>query len=188
MALEAAASIVDEAGYAGLSARRIAQGIGYTPGTLYLVFRNLDALVLELNGRTLDGLDRMLQDAVAGSGSPREAIQRLGAAYIRTAFDRKGRWLMVFEHRLPEGEPLPDAYQARIDRLFQLVEQQLALLAPTRSKDETRLAARALWGGLHGISLLAVGEKLEAAGVASAAAMADCLVGHFLNGYLHRED
>jgi len=187
MALEAAASIVDEAGFAGLSVRRIAQGIGYAPGTLYLVFKNLDALILELNGRTLDALNGMLQEAVAGAGSPIEAIHNLGAAYIRTAFDRKGRWLMVFEHRLPDGEPLPGPYQAKIDRLFQRVEQQLSLLAPKRTTDETRLAARALWSGLHGICLLAVGEKLAAAGAGSAEAMAECLIGHFLNGYLDKE-
>ena len=52
MALQAAESIVTEGGYKALSARKVASEIGYTVGTLYLVFENLDELVLYVNGRT----------------------------------------------------------------------------------------------------------------------------------------
>ena len=39
MAITAAEQIVVEQGYEGLSARKVAAAIGYTVGTLYLVFR-----------------------------------------------------------------------------------------------------------------------------------------------------
>ena len=63
MALEAASRLVQAHGLSGLSARRIAAEIGYTPGTLYLVFRNLDELILHLNGTTLDALFQRLETA-----------------------------------------------------------------------------------------------------------------------------
>lgn len=56
MALTAAEQIVLENGYESLSARKVASAIGYTVGTLYLVFENLDDLVLQVNARTLDRL------------------------------------------------------------------------------------------------------------------------------------
>ena len=39
--LETARSIIEESGLPGLSAREIAVRIGYSPGTLYNIFRNL---------------------------------------------------------------------------------------------------------------------------------------------------
>ena len=45
MALAATEEIIDQQGLAGLTARKVAAGIGYTVGTLYLVFRNLDDLI-----------------------------------------------------------------------------------------------------------------------------------------------
>ena len=51
-----------------LTARKVAQAIGYAPGTLYNLFRNRDEMILHLNGRTLDRLcrDRTVSE-MAGS-------------------------------------------------------------------------------------------------------------------------
>ena len=56
MALEAARQIAEKEGLRGLKARRIARDIGYTIGTLYNLFEDLDDLIVHLNGRTLDDL------------------------------------------------------------------------------------------------------------------------------------
>ena len=54
MAIAAAISILNEEGLANLSTRKVASEIGYTVGTLYLVFRNLNELLLHVNAATLD--------------------------------------------------------------------------------------------------------------------------------------
>jgi AcrR family transcriptional regulator len=187
LALEAAFAIVDAEGYRGLTARKIAQAIGYTPGTLYVVFRNLDEIVLCLNAATLDSLHQTLQDAVRAAGTPRAALLACAARYIHTAFERKGRWTMIFEHRLPKGEPLPDWFRAKVDRAFGLVEQELAELAPRRAAAECALAARTLWSGLHGIGLLALQGNLAVTGSPAPEAMAESLVSNFLAGFLQQE-
>ncbi len=56
MALEAARQIAEKEGLRGLKARGIAREIGYTIGTLYNLFEDLDDLIVHLNGRTLDAL------------------------------------------------------------------------------------------------------------------------------------
>ena len=42
MALQATEKLLEKSGLAGLTARKVASAIGYTVGTLYLVFRNQD--------------------------------------------------------------------------------------------------------------------------------------------------
>jgi AcrR family transcriptional regulator len=99
MALVAAEQIVVDKGFEGLSARKVASVIGYTVGTLYLVFDNIDDLILQINARTLDRLyDRMAQTRTSAS-DPRDYLLRLGQVYIRFADEDPHRWAMIFEHR-----------------------------------------------------------------------------------------
>ena len=49
LAIKAGRELVVEKGSAALTARNVAQAIGYTPGTLYNVFENIDALVAAIN-------------------------------------------------------------------------------------------------------------------------------------------
>src|SRR5512134_263577 len=96
MSLNATEEIVAREGYAALSTRRVAAAIGYTVGTLYLVFRNFDELILQVNARTLDALSaRLLEAAGAAEGVPRALA--LGRAYLRFATERPRLWRMVFE-------------------------------------------------------------------------------------------
>ena len=58
--LDAAQDIIEAQGIAGLSAREIARRIGYSPGTIYNMFENLDDVVLNIEARVLDALDQRL--------------------------------------------------------------------------------------------------------------------------------
>ncbi len=56
MALAAAAALAERDGLRGVTARGIAREIGYTVGTLYNVFDNLDDLLRHMNAATMDAL------------------------------------------------------------------------------------------------------------------------------------
>ena len=60
MALDAARAIIESDGLRALSTRRLAKAIGYTPGTLYQLFEDLDDLIIEVNVETLDALHAAL--------------------------------------------------------------------------------------------------------------------------------
>ena len=60
--LDAAQEIIDVHGLAGLSAREIARRIGYSPGTIYNMFDNLDDVVRNVEARVLDALNQRLSD------------------------------------------------------------------------------------------------------------------------------
>ena len=61
LALRAAGDIVSESGAAQLSMREVARRIGYTVGALYIVFENLDDLIVNLNERTVIELRAALE-------------------------------------------------------------------------------------------------------------------------------
>ncbi len=107
LALGAAREIAEAEGLRGLTARRIASRIGYSVGTLYNVFVNLDDLIVHLNGSTLDQLHQTL-DQEPRSGAPETDLSVLLAGYVRFTHERRHLWNLLFEYHLPEGQGLPD--------------------------------------------------------------------------------
>ena len=176
MALSAALIILEEEGAKGLSARKVASAIGYTVGTLYLVFENIDDLILQVNARTLDRLHERMTRLQANTGDPREYLVQLGQVYIRFADEDPHRWAMVFEHRLADDRDLPGWYHEKVMRMFAMVEAGLAPLAGARSPREITQAARALWGGVHGICILALSDTLGITGVDSVQKLTTSLI------------
>lgn len=183
MALSAAEKIVVEQGLEGLSARKVAAAIGYTVGTLYLVFENIDDLILQINARTLDRLHEQMAEIQASFKDPRAYLLHLGDVYIRFADRDPHRWAMIFEHRLAEGRTVPPWYQEKVTRMFAMVEEGLEPLAGKRPQEEVTLAARALWGGVHGICILALTNTLGVAGVESVQQLTQSLINYYLEGF-----
>jgi AcrR family transcriptional regulator len=184
IALQAAEDLVAAQGLAGLSTRKVVARIGYTVGSLYMVFRNLDELIVQMNERTLDALYELLAASVADRQPPAAAIRALARAYISFALTQTHRWLAIYQHRLPEGESIPESFTEKVARMFELVQRQLALLSPRRSPDDIALAARALWSGIHGVCILGFDQKLEVAGGRSIPDVAGSLLDHYLAGFV----
>jgi len=183
MALSAAEQIVVDHGYEGLSARKVATAIGYTVGTLYLVFENIDDLILNVNARTLDRLHAKMTELKAQPGEARDYLLQLGQVYIHYANNDPHRWAMVFEHRFAEDREVPAWYQEKITRMFSVVEEGLKPLAKQRPRQEVTLAARAIWSGVHGICILALMDTLGIAGVESAQELTRSLISNYLKGF-----
>lgn len=186
ISLRAAEQLVAAHGLAGLSTRKVVACIGYTVGSLYMVFRNLDDLVAQMNERTLDVLYGKLVIAVADRPSPTAAIRALAQAYLNFALTETNRWLALYEHRLPEGQTMTDSFTEKVARMFELVQHHLALLCPQRSLEDIALAARALWSGIHGICVLSLDRKLESIGGRSMQEVANSLLDNYLAGFVGR--
>lgn len=183
MAISAARELIREQGLPALSARKIAKQIGYTPGTLYLVFKNLDELILHINAITLQQLYHQLQNATKRCTTPQQCILTLGQEYLNFATENKHLWRAIFDHNLPENEIAPEWFQAHITRLYQLVEKQLKQLD---LKIDTHLAANALWSGVHGVCVLGFDflnrqEQSES----DIKVLVDSLISNYLKGLMH---
>lgn len=185
--LGASTEIIETQGYAAFSAREIARRIGYSPGTLYNVFENLDDLVLTIEGRMLDRLAQALV-AVQASGDPREHLRRLAEAYLRFTHANPKLWNLLFEHHMSGGvkSEVPGWYQSKLEALLSLVEQAIAPLVPDRDPLTVRRAARVLWAGVHGITSLSTTDKLSIVSTEAAASLVDDLVETYIDGLAFR--
>lgn len=184
MAIAAAEGILTRQGVAGLSTRKVAAKIGYTVGTLYLAFKNLDDIVLHINSKTLDKLSQVLEDEAARCQQPEFCIKTLGRAYCRFAEEQSALWSLLFEYQYPDDLVLPKWYEEKIAHLFTIVENKLEVISPGRSQTELKQAACALWSGVHGICVLSHKNKLAITGNIPTAVLTDSLIENYLIGYL----
>jgi AcrR family transcriptional regulator len=184
LAIRAAREIVRTEGPAALSTRRLAAATGYSAANLYLIFRNLDELILRVNAGTLDELHARLQAVADSDIAPSRVLPQLADAYVRFAFEHWQLWSLVFER--PRPADAPAWYGERIDRTFRFIEGQLLAAAPERDRDEVRLAATGLWSGVHGLCGLSLGGRLDQAGLAGACRAAEALVEVFVAGLRHQ--
>ncbi len=153
--------ILASEGLAAVQIRRIAEVAGCSVGTLYNLFGDRDGLVLAANRATLSAMGAPLmaaQKAAAGSNLEGRLLA-LARAYQKFALANLQRWLAVFEFRLPEGRDLPDDYVAERTRLLGLIEDALADALPAGQPRTD--AARALFGAVHGIVILAISNRLS---------------------------
>jgi AcrR family transcriptional regulator len=188
--LDAAQEIIEAQGLAGLSAREIARRIGYSPGTIYNIFANLDDVVLNVEARVLDGLDKRLSDVPDGSdgGGVDDRLIRVAQAYLAFTQEKPRLWNLLFEHHMPQGAELPAWYQQKLEGLTAQIERALAPHFPPGSEDERRRAARVLWAGVHGITSLSTADKLSVVTMDTAARLIDDLIGTYLAGLTRQQE
>lgn len=183
--IQAATDIVDRDGLAGLSAREIAKRIGYSPGTLYNVFENLDDLLLTIEARLLDRLTERLAKTDA-SGTPQQRVQRLTETYVAFTQERPKLWNLLIEHRMPAGQAVPPWYQAKLEGLLAPLEEALAPLIDGSDPAARRRAARTLWASVHGMTSLSTAEKLAQVTGYADSSLVDELVTTYIAGLEHR--
>lgn len=158
LALRAAEQVVQTQGVEALSTRKVAAGIGYSVGSLYSVFSNLDDLCWQLNMRTLGEL--LDQIETVHVDDPHTRLHDYAILYLHFAQRHPERWRLLFVHRSAEGKEMPAALAAQIGRLFGHVDLCLKDLFHAWSDDVVSLRARTLWSGVHGIVQLRLGDKL----------------------------
>jgi AcrR family transcriptional regulator len=180
LALRAAGEIVAESGAAALSMREVARRIGYTVGALYIVFENLDDLIVHLNEQTVIELRAALERIRGRPNQPGPHLRLLVAAYLGFALLNTSRWRLVFEHRLPDVQKAPATYAGHTAAIFALVSRLLREAGVAHDADSADVLATALWSGAHGICMLAVTGKLQVATQASVQRLLDVLLDRFL--------
>lgn len=183
--IQAATEIVEQRGLEGLSAREVAKRIGYSPGTIYNVFENLDDLLLTIEARLLDQLAARLASTDA-SGTPQQRLRRLAGSYYAFTQESPKLWNLLIEHRVPAGREVPEWYRAKLECLQVPMEEALASLLGAAGDGAPKRAARTLWASVHGMAALSTADKLSPATNQSGDKLIDDLVSTYLAGLEHR--
>ena len=155
--LDAARQIIQEKGVSGLSTRKIADRIGYTVGTLYHVFINIDDILAQINANTLEDLSEKLILSVRSEDASICALKSLAHTYITFSYHNHNLWALLFEYKLKK-EPLPDWYRERMQNFLMLLN---ALVAKVIRDDgvNINLISNMFWSYLHGICAITQSKK-----------------------------
>ncbi len=180
MVLKAAENIVIEDGFKALTVRKVALEIGYTVGSIYMVFANMDDLIMHVKGRALDELADELREP-QGFDSIEAHIQALADIYLKFAHQHFNRWRMIFE--AINDVPTPEWYLQKVREMFLVVETLFQQLRPELGDEQANLAARALWSGVHGACVLSLNGSLGRSGTDNAQATVNLLVQNFIRGW-----
>lgn len=162
MIVEATLHLVKQNGASKVTARQIAQAVGYTPGMLYSIFTNLQDIFLHVNEEGVQTLSSLCIEAQRKSKSPEEAIQSMGLAYLKFAEKHTHQFDLMFSRQTqgPDAKRTSPALSGRISSLFELVEEELRKLNDSASDEQVKLGARALWSGVHGTAALGLSNQL----------------------------
>ncbi|MCC6132703.1 MAG: TetR/AcrR family transcriptional regulator [Acidobacteria bacterium] len=157
--LDAARELFIRDGYEAVTMRRIAEAIEYSPTTIYLHFKDKDALIRELC-RTDFALFGAAFRQAGEERDPIERIRKSGHAYIRFGVEHPNHYRLLFmtpsqmsatEHEeFHQKEPELDAYAF----LKQAVEEALAAGRFRQELTDSDLISQVLWAGVHGVVAL----------------------------------
>ncbi len=158
--VNATLELVREQGAGKVTARQIAQAVGYTPGMLYSIFENLQSIFLHVNVLSLDSLYSQCMRAQKKAKGPESSIRAMGLAYLAFAESNNNQFQLMFQPMPDPRLSRPAELGSRIRALFELVEQDLLALDPDASESAIKLGARTLWSGVHGAAALSLTDQL----------------------------
>lgn len=157
MILDAAMEIYIREGYDGISIRRIANIIEYSPASIYTYFDDKDSIFYALH---VEGFGLLYQKQLSAQGltEPRERLTAHGRAYIEFALENQQYYDIMFIQRAPEEIISKAKNWDHGNRSYDLLKRnvaecQSAGLFKNQDLDST---AFLLWSTVHGIASLII--------------------------------
>lgn len=160
--LDAAREILFRDGYDGLSMRKVAQKIDYSPTAIYLHFKDRDELVFSVCQDTMAGLVRELE-AVIDLTDPLVSLKKGLRRYVDFGLANPDFYTVSFIMPIRKDP-------AMMARFFQSDTKGMqafgflprlvgdAMRQKKIGKVDVDAASRALWAGIHGITSLLISK------------------------------
>ncbi|GGG97706.1 MAG TPA: TetR family transcriptional regulator [Oceanicaulis sp.] len=154
--VEAAEAIFTEEGEAGISMRRIAERIDYSPAALYKYFDSKEALFDEIREQFFERLyRRMVAVAETVTDGPQVNEECL-RAYVETGLEQPAHYRLAFSSWFEtDFDDRQDSFGYAASERLELMIQKAIADGWFRECDPT-VAAMSVWAGAHGLTMLAV--------------------------------
>jgi AcrR family transcriptional regulator len=164
--LAAARDIFVHEGYDGLSMRRVADKIEYSPTAIYLHFKDKSELVFSLCQESFARLNQQMQSLLNDEADPMARLRKGLRTYVD--FGLRNPWHYLVAFVVPHDHSDPSEYE-RYTSAESNGMQAFAVLQGSveecvqrglLKRVDANVASRTLWAAVHGItSLLLVHEK-----------------------------
>jgi len=158
--IDTAEEMIATDGIDRFSARTLSQAIGYTPGTLYHHFRDLDDIATHVNTRTLAGLAQAFA-AAPPSPDPREMLHAYADAFLGYIALKRNLWNALFEFRRKPDQMVPPWYVEAIASLIRIVASCFAEIRPDLSPDDARRSGQLVFASIHSVVSLDSSGRLS---------------------------
>jgi AcrR family transcriptional regulator len=168
--VEAARDIVSEEGLDALSMRAIAQRAEYSPATIYLYFRDKEALLREVIQAGFERMGEYMREEMEelGDGSAAEQYRALGRGYVRFAVENTAYFRVMFElPTVAHLDCMPEECVAGVEsgvlrRDFAETMVQRAIDDGYFKMPDARRGTVVGWGLVHGLTSLYLSGHLSA--------------------------
>jgi AcrR family transcriptional regulator len=161
--LTASKKILLSEGQEGLSIRKIAKAIEYSPATIYLYYTDKDAILHELMEIGFEMMNKYMSGAFT-EADPIKRIHETGHAYVKFGLENKDWYHLMFN----SDKPMKHIEKCKEDwdqgmSMFQFLVDSCseALNMMGGSKLDPKILALQLWSCVHGLVNLAQTERLE---------------------------
>jgi len=162
--LDAARELFVNEGYDGVTMRKVAEKIEYSPTAIYVHFHDKEQLFLELCHSDFRRLAESFVQ-LAQIADPIERLRRIGYAYMEFGLENPNHYRMMFmtshppipdgtEKEMGKGNPEEDAYAF----LRQTVQEVMNAGAFRPEQTDADLLAQTLWAGVHGVVSLQIAK------------------------------
>jgi AcrR family transcriptional regulator len=161
--IELAEAQIASGGLESLRARELAKEAGCALGAIYTHFDDLNALILEVNGRTFRKLGARVAGAVAQTqgAAPTDRLIAMSLAYLGFAAQQHRLWRALFDVKMSTDGPVPQWYLDALGGLSSYIADPVSELFPEMPETELDLMVRALFSSVHGIVLLGLENRIS---------------------------
>lgn len=165
--LEAARELFVSEGYEGVSMRKVAEKIEYSPTAIYVHFADKEALFRELCHRDFERLAQVFQGEELPE-DPVERLKRIGRTYVEFGHEYPNHYRLMFmtphppkeldEHDCEiRGNPEVDAYAL----LKHTVQHAIDAGVFRSGIDDAELISQTLWSAVHGVISLHIAKQFD---------------------------
>jgi AcrR family transcriptional regulator len=162
--LDAARELFVTEGYEGVSMRRVAEKIEYSPTAIYVHFADKNELFHELTRQDFARLQQVMQSAEMPD-DPIERLRQIGRNYVQFGVRYPNHYVFMFmtphpahepddEDREIMGNPEMDAYAL----LKTVVQDAISAGCFREEVQDPELVSQTLWASVHGVISLNIAK------------------------------
>jgi AcrR family transcriptional regulator len=174
--------LVQEKGVDFLTARKLSDASGYSVGTIYNQFSNMDKFILAQNMQTLDDLYAKLLKIIPDNDSYKN-LNRYLDGFVTYVLSNQNLWFLLYNFHLNAKNPkLPTAYLKKLIRATSLWQPHFDVVFKKLSKKEKNLAKQVLWLSIFSVSSFLTTQTLDGFGKINKKNICKLLLNTYLAG------
>ena len=145
-------ALIADKGAEFLTARKLSEASGYSVGTIYNQFGNMDNYILIQNYLTLESLYHRLKEAKKDVNAY-EQLQRYADTFYTFVLQNKNFWYLVYTFHLKNNDKhFSVTYLRRISEILLLLDAAFCRLYPTLKAPRRIISLQILWVSFFSLS------------------------------------